>query len=288
LTITQNGNSFTWTGTVTVTNATDITSGVATLMLTPNGGVGILPFLAAGPSGPPPVFDSVNVTTLAAGASATGSLTLVSSGGAGISNHYQLNLGIPQGIAGSTPPNTISGATDLEGGPPGSSTDQFQITWQNGDSKWKIKSQLCPGVYQATSFTAASGNTSPQTLATLSVPAQKFNWIPRVGGVCVPIGTINTHLDVRCLINNATSGQQVGYGYGITGAGGSGIPVQPVTIDWAFGGSIAGGYGVIAAGAAATFYFQVVQTAFTIDSFSVPTTPQMYFTVEVLPIIGTN
>jgi hypothetical protein len=255
-------------------------------MLTPNGGVGQLPFLAAGPSGLPPILDSVNTSTLAPGASATGSLTTVSTGGAGIASHYILNLGIPAGAAGTAGTNTITGATDLEGGPPGSTTDQFTITWQNADSKWKIKSQLCVGVYQATAFTAASGNTSPQTLSTLNIPAQKFNWIPRVSGVAVPIGTPNTHLDLRCLINSATAGQQVGYGYGVTGS--TGASAVPVTIDWAFGGAVSGGYGVIAAGAASTFFFQVVQTAFTLDSFSVPTTPQMYFTVEVLPVIGTN
>jgi hypothetical protein len=263
-------------------------------MLTPNGGVGNLPVLAQGNPGLSPVFDSVNVSTLAAGAQATGSTTLVSTGGPGIASHYQLNLGIPVGANGANGTANISAATDLEGSsngtgnPPGATQDQYTIVWQNTDTKWKIKSQLCVGAYQATSFTAASGNTTPQTLATVSVPAQKFNWIPRVGGMAVTTGTSNTHLDLRCLINNAITGQQVGYGYGITGAGGPSFPAYPVKIDWAFGGAISGGYGVIAAGAACTFYFQVVQTAITIDSFSVPTSPQMYFTVEVLPIIGTN
>ena len=100
--ITQNGNTITWTGNVTLTNATDITTGVATLVLTPAGGVGNLPFFAAGTPGLPPVFDALNVSTLPPGSSATGSLTTISSGGAGVPSHYTLNLGIPAGVAGAS------------------------------------------------------------------------------------------------------------------------------------------------------------------------------------------
>ena len=122
--ITQNGNSFTWTGTVTVTNATDLTTGVATLVLTPSGGVGQLPVLAQGTPGLPPVLDSVSVTTLPAGSSASGSWVTNSSGGAGQSSHYTLNLNIPQGPAGQSL-NSIQILT-INGSPTGGS---FTMSW---------------------------------------------------------------------------------------------------------------------------------------------------------------
>lgn len=209
MSITQDGNSLIWDGTVTLTNATDITSGVATLMLTPRGGVGVLPALAAGPPGPPPVFDNVNVTTLTPGSQATGSVSLNVAGGPGVSSHYNLNLSIPQGEAGEVGMEGISDANDLDG-TPGAATDQFIPAWNNATAKWKMKPQLCGDVFQAISFTAAAGSTSPQTLATVTVPAQPFDWTPAVSGMAVPTGTANTHVDLRVLMNNASTGQLVG------------------------------------------------------------------------------
>lgn len=286
MSITQDGNSFVWDGTVSITNATDISSGVCTLMLTPKGGVGKLPVLAKGDPGPPPVFDNVNVTTLAAGSQGSGSVSLVSAGGAGIASHYNLNLSLPQGAKGESDSSTISTATDLKTSP-SSSTDDYAIVWDNDDSKFDLKPQLCGAVYNAISFTAASGSTSPQILASVTVPAQKFDWTPTVSGQAIPLGTANTHIDLQCLLNNASSGQQVGYGSGVTGSGSGSWPAFPVRLGPAFNGALSQGYGKVAAGAAATFYFQAVQTAYTSDSWSVPVAG-MYFQVKVDPIPGSN
>lgn len=285
MSITQDGNSLVWDGTVTITNATDITSGVCTLMLTPAGGVGNLPVMAAGPSGPPPIFDNVNVTTLVAGSQASGSLSLNAAGGPGVASHYNLNLSIPRGEAGAGMVG-INDANDLDG-TPGATTDQFAMIWQNSTSKWQMKAQLCGDTFQAISFTAAAGSTSPQTLASITVPAQKFNWRPSVSGMAVATGTANTHVDLRCLLNNSSSGQLVGKGKGVTGSGHGSVPAYPITLIPAFDGALSQGYGVVQAGAAATFYFQAVQTAFTSDSWSVPVT-DMYFQVKVDPIPGTS
>lgn len=282
------GNTLIFDGTVTITNATDISTGVATLMLTPSGGVGSLPALATGGPGLPPVFDSVTATTLAAGSTATASITQVSPGGAGVASHYTLALGIPQGAAGTAGSFTISNATDLEGGPPSGTTDGYIMKWVNADNKWKIVAQLCGDTANATSFTSASGNASPQTLCTVNIPAQPFDWRPQVTGFAVPTGTANTNVDLICRLNNATTGDQVGYGKGITGAGSSGIPAIPVTLVESFGSAIgSGSYGRVTKGNSATLYFQAIQTAATTDAFSVPAS-SCSFTVKIDPVPGTN
>ena len=381
--ITQNGNSFTWTGTVTVTNATDLTTGVATLVLTPSGGVGNLPFLAQGPSGLPPVFDNVNVSTLTSGAAATASWTTNSSGGAGTASHYTLNLGIPAGPAGYslnatqtiTLTGTVTGGTftlayagqtstsiaynasaatvqsaitalgnvgsgnatvtgsgpwvvafssslgsistlravsSLTGTTPGVSVqgnytiggaadldtttnplqDQFTIKYQSSAGTFRYAAQLCGPTFQGT-VSSYSGNNSLQQLSSISVPAQNFAWIPNCSALVYPSGTANTHVDVVavvCSVSNGTTlvtGQQVGYGAGVTGAGSGTIPVYPVQIGQAIGGSLAGGYGIVPSGTAATVYLASKQTAATTDAYSVPSSGT-YFSVHLDPIPGTN
>lgn len=285
MSITQNGNSFTWDGTVTVTNATDLTTGVATLMLTPAGGVGSLPALAQGLPGQPALFDSITVTTLSAGSQATGSITPVSSGSSGTNSHYAITLGIPQGATGTQGPYTIVGATDFAGTPTNGST----LVYNGTTNKWTVASQSSGNnIYSAQSFTAVSGNSSPATLATINIPAQSFNWLPTVSGNATPSGTINTTVNLRCLLDNPTSGQQIGYGYGYTGAGSNVfLPALPVTLLTEYGGNTFGGYGVVSAGQAATLYFQAVQTSTTTDSWSIPTN-SMNFTVFVNAIPNTN
>lgn len=286
MTITQNGSTLTWNGTVTLTNATNITTGVATLMLTPAGGVGNLPVLAQGLPGPPPVIDSVSVTQIASSATPTAPvLTLVSAGGPGVASHYTLSFQVNQGAAGSTGSFQIQSATDLTAG--SATVDYTLLVNTISPTTFKYAQQLVGDTYQCTSFTAASGNASPQILGSITVPSYNFNWRPRVTGMATPTGTANTHVDLICRLNNSSSGQQVGYAVGLTGAGSPGIPALPLTLDQAFGGAISGGYGTVTSGNAATFYFEAIQTAATTDNFSVPTT-NMYFTVKVDPIPGTN
>src|SRR5690242_5527930 len=110
------GTSLIFDGTVTITNFSSPGNGIATLTLTPSGGVGALPALVAGDPGLPPTLTVGTVTTLAAGSSATASLTQTAAGGAGVASAYQLNLGIPAGAAGTNGTNgTLAGSSDLTG-----------------------------------------------------------------------------------------------------------------------------------------------------------------------------
>lgn len=287
MSITEDGNSFSWDGTVTVTNATDLNTGVATLILTPAGGIGTLPVLADGAPGPPPIFDSITPNYVAYGTTpSTPTLTLVSAGGSGVASHYTYVFDVVAGAPGDTGTMTIADATDLEG-TLGSATDGYTVKWVNADSKFKVVAQLCGDTFNTRTFAAYTGNAGAVTFATLTVAAQPFNWRPTVSGMGIPSGTANTHVDLICRINDATTGDQVGYGRGITGAGSTGIPAYPITLSEGYASTISGGYGMISAGSAATFYFLATQTASTSDAWAIPTT-SAYFQVKVNPVPGTN
>src|SRR6185503_5609941 len=116
MSLTIDGSSLIFDGTLTVTNFTNPANGVCTLVLTPSGGVGSLPALLAGTPGLPPALTVGTVTTLSAGSSATFTLSETSAGGAGVASAYTVNVGIPQGASGSNGTNgTLAGCSDLSG-----------------------------------------------------------------------------------------------------------------------------------------------------------------------------
>lgn len=278
--------SITWTGSVTLSGASDpLTTGVATMTLTPSGGVSNLPALVQGDPGLSPTLRNVIVNQVAAGTTPpASSWTLVTPGTSTVPPVYDLNLYVNSGAAGATGPSTnISSAPDVEGGPPGSGTDGYTLYWVNADGKWKIsapKRTAFPYTVPNSSFaTAYNGNAGTYVVASVGVPAQPYAWRPKVHGAIYATGTINTHVDLVCRLNNATTGDIVGYGLGQTGAGPYPIVCQP-----AFGASVSGSstYGQVAAGTAATIFLIAQQTASTTDNWQTVNT-NAYFTVEAVP-----
>lgn len=276
-------NSISWTGSVVFTGATDpLETGVATLTLTPSVGLSNLPALVQGESGLPPNLN-FTVSTLAPGASATATATLTSPGGAGTASTYTVALGIPAGATGAAGTNaTLSGASDLEGGPPGSGTDGYVIQWNQADGKWKIsqpRKVFGPYSVQNSSFAAPySGNLQSYQVAAIGVPALPYAWRPVVHGAIYASGTSNTHVDLVARIGNPTTGDQVGYGLGQTGQGPYPIILQP-----AFGSNIAGAstYGQVAANTAATVYLVATQINSTTDNWQTNNV-NGYFTLEAV------
>lgn len=251
------------------------------MTLTPSGGTSNLPALVNGTPGLPPTLN-VTVTTLAAGASATASLTQTNPGGPGVASAYTLALGLPAGATGATGPSTtISTAPDVEGGPVGSATDGFTLYYVNADSKWKISAPKVPsGPYIClnSSFTAYSGTATSATIATIGVPALPYAWRPVISAGIYAQGTVNTHVDCAVYLGSAT-GQQVGYGMGQTGAG-----PYPVRVASAYGASVSGAstYGQVAANTAATFFLQALQINSTTDTWSTLNT-NGFFTILAVP-----
>lgn len=277
--------SITWTGTVTMSGASDpLTYGVATFTLTPSGGVSNLPALVQGDPGLSPTLRNVIMTQIAYGTTAPASTwTLVTPGTSTVPAVYDLNLYVNSGAAGATGSSTnISSAPDVEGGPPGSGTDGYTLYWVNADTKWKIsaaKRTAGPFSVPNSSFTTAyNGNAGSYVVASIGVPAQPYAWRPVVHGGLYVTGTVNTHVDLLCRLNNSTSGDIVGYGLGQTGVGPNAVTLQP-----SFGASIStGSYGQIAAGASSTIFLLATQTASTTDNWQTVNT-NGYFTVEAVP-----
>lgn len=284
--VTNPDGSITWQGSVTMSGASDpLTYGVATLTLTPSGGVSNLPALVQGDPGLSPTLRNVSVTQVAAGTTPpASSWTLVTPGTSTVAPVYDLVLYVNSGATGATGASTnISAAPDVEGGPPGSGTDGYTLYWVNADSKWKIsapKRTVYPFTVPNSSFsTAYSGNAGSYVVASVGIPAQPYAWRPKVHGGIYAGGTVNTHVDLVARLNNSSSGDIVGYGLGQSGVG-----PYPILLQSAFGASVAGAstYGQVAAGASATIFMLATQTASTTDNWTTTNT-NAYFTVEAVP-----
>lgn len=276
MSLTIDGNNLVFDGTVTITNFTNPTNGVCTLTLTPSGGVGTLPALLAGQPGQSPIFDSVSVTTLAAGSQATVGISQVSPGSAGVSSHYTLSFGIPTGATGATGVSTIGGASDLSGSPA-----VGNITYVSGVGPTAFTYTAMPfgNVYNATSFTSAS-KTGAQSavLASISVPAQPAAWIPWVSGYCIVNGTVSTVVTLSALLNNSSTGNVLGSLPGTNGQAIQRLQMQP-----AFGSALGSGYGKVAANTSCIIYLVATETAAVTDNWSINAT-SCSFTVATIPV----
>lgn len=260
MSITIDGTSLVFDGTVTVTNFTNSTTGVCTLVLTPSGGVGNLPALATGDPGPPALFDSVSVTTLASGQQATGSLSVIDPGGPGASSHYALTLGIPQGPKGDDGDSgTLAGASDLSGA---AAVGTVPMVTSTSPTAFSYKTPF-GDVYNASTISSAnSSGQSTVQLCQITVAPQPNPYYPICMGNTVTSGTANTVINIQATLNSV-NGEQVGIVYGAAGTA-----KQSLTMASGFGGLVTGGFGKIAANTQATFYFSAVQTAGTSDAWS--------------------
>lgn len=277
--LTIDGSSLVFEGTVTITNFTNPTNGVCTLTLTPSGGVGSLPALLAGTPGLPALFDSVSVTTLAAGSSVTATLGTVSSGGPGVAAHYTLALGIPQGAQGDDGESgTIGGSSDLSG--TAAIGDTIMVT-SLGPPRFQYASFPFGNVLNAISLSTVSGSgTASGQLASISVAAQSHAWYPVVFATGTVAGTANTAVNLEATL---TAGSRTGDVVGLC-RGVAGIATQELSMIAGFGGLVGtSGYGLVAAGATAVLYLDAVGTASTPDSWTV-SGGSASFTVLMVPV----
>lgn len=249
------GTQIIWDGEIHITNATDISTGVLTLVLTPKGGVGALPALTAGPAGVPPVIDTVTVESVDPGDTLPPPVwTLVSPGGAGIASHYTLKIYVYKGDTGDVGPSTnILDAPDVDAVtvPP---TNGYILVYNSTTGKMTFGSQLVGGLFVPASATSTSGNGLSRTLCSVTVPSQPFDWRAVPSGQTIVSGTVNTRVELIARIANATTGQQCGYGMGLAG-----VAPPPVTLIDAMPLGSTTGYATISAGSPATIYLQAEQ-----------------------------
>lgn len=249
--------------TITINNAFDASTGMATITITPKGGLGTLPALMAGEPGLPPVLQMGSVTTLTAGASATGTLTPLSPGGPGQASAYVLAFGIPRGANGES-----GSLLDLiEGG--------IEALFEGALLIWDAVASLFVPVhpssaktptpvynYPSVNVSTSGDEAGPRTIAQVSIPAQTFAWVPVVSGQTVVTGTTNTVVNLNAYIGS-TSGNQIGAGFGV-----SNQAHQTVVLSSSMPPGSTGTYGQVAANTSATILFTATQVASTTDSWS--------------------
>lgn len=277
--ISFDGTTLIWEGEVRITNFTDPTTGVVTLTLTPNGGVGDLPVFAAGAPGLPPVFDSF-VTHMVDPADTLppSTVTLVSPGGPGVASHYAIDVYVYKGGKGDAGASgTVLGASDVVVSSP---ADGYTFQYSSADGKMHLVAQRIGGLYLPTSINSTSGNSQTRTLATVGIAGQPFDYRPLVWGYSIVTGTVNTHVDLIARISTA-SGDQVARCPGIPG------PVDRPILVPAFGAAINTTYGKVSAGSSVTnLYFLAVEQSGTTDSWTTNSATTAC-TVMVQPIAGT-
>lgn len=289
MSFTINGNDIEFTGTVRVVNGFNPETGVAYLILTPDGGVGSLPFLAQGLPGKPPVFDSITVEEVPPGEllpAPNPVVTTVSAGGSGVESHLALKFYIHRGATGPIGTNVISTASDLATTPAlGGSTNGYTLVYRSSDGKWVPTPS--PASVQDTYASPAilatpNNNASPRTLSEISVPAMPFAWRPRVFATTQINGGVLTRIDLFARLNDPASGDQVGYSKGIQGA----LPPPSILVPaYPAGAAVPGSYGRVPAGQAATVYLVAEQKAATNTHWSTPASPDTTFNLEVQALV---
>ncbi|MBF6060503.1 hypothetical protein IU500_06895 [Nocardia terpenica] len=272
--------SITWTGTVVFTGATEpLSTGVATLTLTPSGGLSNLPALVNGEPGMPPTFRNIIVNQIPYGTTPPASTaTLVSPGGPGTASVYDLTLYVNAGQPGPAGSNaTVLAAGDVVAA---GIVDGWTLIYNAAQSKLvAAPPKRIIGPFASAALTPYTGNAGSATLATVGIPAQPWAWRPRVHGHLYTVGTPNTHIDAVVRVGDPASGDIVGMGLGLTGT-----TTAVVTVGPHFAAPVTGtsSYGQVAAGATATLSLLAAQTAATTDTWQVLAAGGQ-FLVDVVP-----
>jgi hypothetical protein len=269
--ITDDGQFYIFEGRVLI--PIDPSTGVAQLLLRPQGGMGVaIPAIAQGdPGATPTISTTINLTELAYDDPTAASAEWVETS----PDTYELSLELHAGEPGTAGTNaTIIGASDLTGTPTykdvitvNSSADGFEYTTP------KVGDRHIPATIS--SIGAGSANA---TLCTITVPAQDFDWRPRVHGFCVIAGTgADVQMDLLARLDVETTGNIVARGKAKAGVG----PETCVLIPGPAAGSAAT-YDKVNAGNAAVIYVRAERQSGT-ETFTTSSTTSQ-FSVEVHPI----
>lgn len=282
------GNNITITNaTIELINGANPDSGVSYIIITPDGGVGQLPFMAQGLPGQPTLIDIVLIQ-LADGVALpvpNPAKVLLDPGGSGLPAKYQYTFYLNAGPTGLTGSPSISGASDLAASPVlGAGTDKYTLLYRNSDGKFVLTAQKNAESWaQGTIASTAFNNTSPRLLHTISIAAQPFAYRVDPFAQTVVTGSVDTRVDLVVRMNDPATGDQVGYGKGLTGINSAGI--QTILIPaYPAGSSVPGSYGVVAINTAASFFLRAEQKAGSSNSWSTPASPDTTFTIDIHPL----
>lgn len=277
---TEDEQYYIWTGDIKIAKQFDPTTKSAIILLGPEGGIAEIPALVKGDPGTPATLDAtINFTSLAYNDPTTpsASFSTLTPGTSTTSPVYRLNLSVREGIPGASGSSAVLTASDVVG----TATDGYYLakTTVNavGRATWvapKVGAQYWPATISNTSGTDGQN----RTLASVSIPAQPFDYRVRVFGQCVVAGTANTRVDLLARLNDAIAGDVVGRAFGLVGAS----PPPAVLVSGPPAGATTT-TGRVLAGAAATVFLRAEQQASTTDTYTT-SAASTTFMVEVAPI----
>lgn len=275
--ISVDGNSLVISNcTITFNNAFDPTTGVASITITPLGGLGTLPGVLEGQPGPPPTFRNINYTQLAFGESGAGaSFTEIAPGGPGTSSIWDLDLSVNSGAPGDIASFLLTAAEDVVG----TLENWFTVLYDSADNVFNlglppIGVKSWPTVANSTSGTGAG----PRTLGQTTIAAQPWASVVTVSGQTLVSGTVNTQVNVTANIGSA-SGQQVGAGFGAPGQAKQSI----ILSDGPPAGTSTSAV-QIAKNTSATIVFSATQVGSNTDAWSTTDTTTV-FSVTTTPVL---
>ncbi|AEJ93982.1 minor tail protein [Mycobacterium phage Thibault] len=281
--LTIDGANITFDGRVTVVNGFNPDTGVAYLVLTPEGGFGELPFFSAGTPGLPPEFTEIKMTPVDPDdplPTPNPVVTVVDPGGPGLPSKFKLEFFVHKGDKGDDGTLTIGSAEDLAASPAlGTGTDKYTLVYRASDGMWVPTAQKVGNMYVSSAIAATAFNsTSVRGLSSISIAAQPFDWYPEVYAQTQVTGSADTRVDLVARLNDAASGAMVGFSKGLVGT----TPPPNVVIP-AF--SVSSALPKVLAGNAATIYLRAEQQAATSNSWSTPASPATTFCVKVAPLL---
>lgn len=183
----------------------DASSQMFIAVAAPTGGLGSFPALVKGDQGDTPTLSAVNFTVLEADdpTADSASWTETSPG------VYTLDLALhkgPQGIPGDTLVTPSDFGTPVAG----------RIAVVNDDlTTFSLQAQKVGDRYVPASIANTPSGNPNYTLCSVAIPAQPFDWRPEVSGQSVIHTTwADVRIDLIARLNNETSGNIVGRGFG--------------------------------------------------------------------------
>jgi hypothetical protein len=190
---------------------------------------------------------------------------------------YRLALALHEGAPGASAGIALLDASDLTG----TAVDGYVLakTTVSGDDLVTWVAQKVGDQYWPASISNTTGSDGQnRTLASLSIPAQPFDYRLRVFGQTIISGTANPRVDLIARLGNATSGDIIGRSFGVVGA----TPPPNVLVSGPPTGSSSDS-GKVLAGNAATVFLRAEQQASTTDAYTTSASTTS-FMVEVAPI----
>lgn len=248
----------------------DPNSNMFIAVASPVGGLGSFPALVKGDTGDQPTLDNVNFTVLEADDPTVDSASWTETS-PGV---YDLDLVLHKGPQGDPGDTTVT-PSDF-----GTPVVKYIPVVNDDLSTFSLAPQRVGDRFgPASAVNTPSGNPT-YTLATVSIPAQPFDWRPHVEGQCV-VTTTGSDIDVNLVarLNDATSGNIVGRGFSVQPWG---IYTRVISLAPGPPPAASADYDKVLAGYAATIYFRAERQSGT--STFTTTSAKTHFNVWVCPV----